>query len=172
MTGVYANGIPKSGTHALTKTIQLLGVACELSHSPYASKPDGKTVCTFRNPRNILVSWLRFTGQPVTQGMLIEQMQTFEGEGIAAAGAKYTPYLTDPAVLCVHYEELWQDGGATVAQIASFLGVPVLDDCYDNIPGLTVSWTGSPSQWQDHWTDIVDAAWKEHGGEELEAAWS
>ena len=88
MTGVYANGIPKSGTHALAKTIQLLGVPCEMAHEPYVSKPGGKTICTFRNPRNILVSWLRFTGQPVTPRLLIEQMQAFEGEGIAAAGAK------------------------------------------------------------------------------------
>lgn len=172
MTGVYANGIPKSGTHALAKTIQLLGVPCEMAHEPYVSKPGGKTICTFRNPRNIIISWLRFTGQPVTQGMLIETMQTFESEGIAAAGSKYTPYLTDPDVLCVRYEDLYTDGGATVAQIADFLGVPVLDDCYPNITGLTMTWTGSPSQWQDHWTDAIGAAWKEYGGEELEAAWS
>ena len=171
MSKIIANGLPKTGTHALNKTIQLLGVPSEIGHLTYAEKAEGKIICTFRNPRNVIISWLRFTGRPVTQGMIIEQIRNYGNIGIVNACAEYTPYLSDDSVLCVKYENLYTDGGKTVEEIADFLGVPVLDDCYPNIPGLTVTWTGKPSNWKEHWTDEVDKVWVKCGGPELEAAW-
>ena len=167
-----ANGLAKTGTHALNKTIQLLGVPSKVAHLPYSERPDGKTVCIFRNPRNVIISWLRFTGRPLTQGKIIEQIKNYQGVGIAAAGNEFTQYLIDDSVLAVRYEELISDGGKTVEQIAAYLGVPVLDDCYPNIKGLTLTWTGAPSDWEKHWTDEIDIVWKEYGGAELEGAWN
>ena len=167
---ILSNGHPKTGTHALNKTIQLLGVPSQVVHFPYSEKPEEKSVCIFRNPKNVIISWLRFTGKPVTQGMIIEQIKNHAERGILESCSDYTPYL-DTDVLCVRYEELLTDEGETVEKIAKYLDVPVLEDCYPNIQGMTVTWTGEPSNWEDHWSDEIQKAWDENGGPELEAAW-
>jgi hypothetical protein len=164
MTGVYANGIPKSGTHALAKTIQLLGVPCEVSHYTHDKKPaDDKVVVIFRDPKNILTSWVRFLGRQMTQGAFIEQLQIFCDIGMRSTLDAYEPYLSDDSTLCVRYEELLTDAGVTVSNIANFLGVPVLDDCYTNIEGFTRTWNPTKSDWREHWTDNIDSAWVSHG---------
>lgn len=60
------NGLPKSGTHALEKAVQLLGRVTELDHVPYSDKREGRQLLIKRHPRNVVISWLResFAGLP------------------------------------------------------------------------------------------------------------
>ena len=169
---VYCNGIPKSGTHALERAVQLLGCNTMLAHLPYKQKPPGKQILICRHPKNVMVSWLRFTKGLVTEGFLIGLFKEFDGFPLFDSFARYEPYLKDPSVLVVRFEDLFSDGGETLERVASYLETPVLSDAYRNIVGLTVTYTGEHSDWEEHWTDPVEAAWVEAKGPEVEAIWS
>ncbi|MEK9721995.1 MAG: sulfotransferase domain-containing protein [Rhodospirillaceae bacterium] len=170
---VPANGLPKTGCHALAKTIELLGEPSGVIHQPWDKRPEPKAVTIIRNPRNALVSWLRWRGEPLTQGMLITAMRRYyEDRPLAEQISGYTPYLLSPDYLVVRFEELFSDGGGTVERIAAYLGVPVLDDCYPNIMGLTQTWTGRLSNWEEHWTPEVEAVWQAEGIAEAAKSWN
>ena len=168
---VICNGIPKSGTHALERAVQLLGCLTQHTHTPYDSS-QGRQIVIFRHPKNVLVSWLRHQGIGVTEGHLIGLCKEFRGLPLYDAFAEYTPYLHDKDVLTVRFESLFSDGGETLNRIAQYLDVPVPPDAYGNIVGLTRSYTGKLSNWEDHWSELVESAWVEGRGPEVEAAWN
>lgn len=169
---VLCNGIPKSGTHALVRAVQLLGCETEHVHTPYSDKASGKQILITRNPKNTLISWLRFTGEKVTQGFLMGLFKSYDGYPLYDSYARYQPYQEDKDTLIVRFEELFSDGGSSLERVADFIGVPLLDDAYDNIEGLTLTYTGKLSDWRDHWSDLVEAAWIEARGDEVEKLWS
>lgn len=178
MAVVVCNGLPKTGTHALLKCVELLGVPhardhMEHGHWPHGYAPEGKHICIFRDPRNVLVSWVRFArNEAVSAGFLMAAIRAYySGESFVAEAGMFTPYLSDPNALAVRFEDLLSDGGASVIAIAGFIGVPEIPDVYESIPGMTVTYTGALSVWQDHWTDQVDAVWQEEGGPQLLADW-
>ena len=168
---MICNGIPKSGTHALARACQLLGLTTKHQHTPHAEKSGDRQILIARNPRDMMVSWLRFNRAQVTQGFLIHLFRDFDGHPLRESFARYEPYLTD-GTLVVRFEELFTDDGATLQRIADYAGVQVLDDAYDNIVGLTKTYTGEHSNWRDHWSDAVEDAWVIAGGLEVEKAWS
>lgn len=170
-----ANGMPKTGTHALLKGMELLGIPASLAgpqdgfgymdHIPYsASPPAGKMVHIIRHPKNMLISWVRWVGNPVTEGMLIGAIQSYNTIGIAATLDAYQGWLSDANVHTVKYEDLVASAQA-LTDIATFLGVSYLVDAFANLPGLTETWTGSPSDYTTKaaWTANVDAAWTAAG---------
>lgn len=174
---IYANGIPKHGTHALLKAVELLGVpvrgrlsdaGAQLGHWPALDlAADDKHILIIRQPRNSLISWLRYGGLSVTQGLLSANMQ----DQINAC-REYLHWLDDPRTLIVRLEALVSDGGATVQAIADYLGVPARPDAYSNIYGHTRTWSGQHSDWVTcaEWTPDVEAAWQAKGGGELAEA--
>lgn len=167
---VTTSGFPKSGCHALAKACQLLGQPCRPLHLPYFSVPHGPHIFIKRDPRNILVSWLRFSEQPVTPGMAITAFRRFQTRPLVDEMAEYQGWLTDPGTLVVRYEDLIADD-AEMRRIADHLGVPYIDGAWASLPRLTYSWRWPHSTWQAVWTPEVDAVWQSEGGPELMAAW-
>lgn len=158
---ILVSGIPKSGTHALLKAVELLGVPAPMhEHLPFGPLPAGteKHLYIIRHPRNILMSWVRFENKPVTTGTLIGAMRDFAGKRFAEVLESYMGWLTDPQTFIVRYERLCSTPDA-IRDIAIYLDVPYLDDAFPNLPGLTPTWTGSPSDWRTVWNPEVDCWW-------------
>jgi len=163
------NGAPKMGNHALWKACELLGIASSgVQHIPHVDAdavPDGPLVFIRRDPRNALVSWVRFEGMPVTQGTLISATPRY-----LAMIAPFEGWLSDPRAHVVRFEDLVASDAA-MRGIAAHVGVPYLDDAWPNLPNHTKTWTGRLSDWREHWTPAVDAAWAAAGGPALLERW-
>ncbi len=161
---VTVNGFPKTGNHALKKGVELLGVApVELRHEPYGNgfTSDGPMLVPIRHPRNVLISKCRWEGLPVVSGPLMNLIRSFDGKPMNDGYRSFLEWDA-PGVLLVSYEELIASD-AVLRRIADYLGVPFLEDAFPNLLGLTISWSGSPSRWEDYWTDAVDGAWTDSG---------
>jgi len=106
-----ANGFPKSGNHALVKALELLGIPARVNHLPFGAAVDEPHVFIKRDPRDVVVSALRFKHRQVTAGTYIAQFRRFELDpkerSLVAAMAEFEPWLTRAYV--VRYEELIAD---------------------------------------------------------------
>lgn len=167
---ITTSGFPKSGCHALAKACQLLGQPCRPEHLPFGSAVQTPHLFIKRDPRNLLVSWLRFTAQPVTPGMTITAFRRFQTRPLVEEMAEYQGWLTDPGTLVVRYEDLIADD-TEMRRIALHLGVPYIEGAWEALPRLTYSWRWPHSTWRTVWTPEVDAVWQAEGGPELMAAW-
>jgi hypothetical protein len=168
---VITNGFPKSGNHALVKAVQLLGQPCDIAHIPYGETIDGKHIFIKRDPRNVLLSWLRFTGKPVTAGMFITAFrQMDELSSLVERMSKYEGWLTDPNTLIVRYEDLIASD-AEMRRIASYIETPYIDGAFEELPGMTMTWYPDHSNYAKFWTNQVDDVWLSEGGPELIARW-
>lgn len=162
----FLNGAPKMGNHALWKACELLGIASSgVNHVEHPADIERPRIFIRRDPRNALVSWVRFEGMPVTQGTLITAMASYLPQL-----PRYEGWLTDPDTLVVTFERLVAND-QQMREIAAFAGVPYLDDAWPNLPNHTKTWTGRLSDWREHWTPAVDAAWVAAGGPALLARW-
>jgi hypothetical protein len=168
------------GNHALWKACELLGIASNgVNHIEHPAATEGPHIFATRDPaaiegphlfikrdpRNALVSWVRFEGLPVTQGTLITAMASYLPQL-----PLYEGWLTDPDTLVVTFERLVADD-QQMREIAAFAGVPYLDDAWPNLPNHTKTWTGRLSDYREHWTPAVDAAWVAAGGPALLERW-
>lgn len=167
---VTTNGFPKSGNHALVKAVQLLGAPCEVNHIPFGSEVKDKHVFIKRDPRNVLCSWLRFNGQPVTPGMLITSFRRFQDRSLVEEMAEFEGWLTDSNTLVVAYEDLISSS-AEMQRIADYLDTPYINGAFEALPGLTRTWFAEHSDYRAIWTPEVEAAWVAEGGPELLARW-
>lgn len=159
---VLCNGIPKAGTHALLKAVQLLGMSDTVhDHIPYGEQvPKGKHIYIRRNPRNVLISWVRFTHDVVTKGFLIGAIKQFGNLGwsLPLTYANFDGWAYEDGVLTVDFELLVMDD-QEMKRIAKYLDVPYLDDAFDNLEGGTPTWTGQLSNWRDYWSVEVECEW-------------
>lgn len=170
---MLANGFSNSGTHALKKGMELLGLEVEHLHEPHhratGAKPlkfDGRMVVIYRHPRNVLVSSVRANAEPVTEGALIRMIRTFVRPSVTGPFARvyreYFPWRDDRRCLAVTYEQLVASE-QTLFDIAAHCETPYLESAFPNLPGLTRTWSGAPSNWADHWTPAVDEVWTASG---------
>lgn len=166
---VTTTGFAKAGNHALVKAVQLLGQPCEVTHVAYVG-PIGQHVFIKRDPRNIVCSWLRFNGRPVTPGMFITALRLFQHASLVEELAAYEGWLTDPQTLVVSYEALIASD-AEMRRIAAYLDVPYLDDAFSELEGLTSTWFAQHSDYRAIWTPEVEVVWAAEGGNELLARW-
>lgn len=167
---VTANGFPKSGNHALVKALQLLGQPCAVNHLPFGEQVAEKHVFIKRDPRNVICSWLRFRGQPVTAGMFLTVFRRFQERSLIDEMADYEGWLSDPATLVVRYEGLIESDAA-MHSIAEYLGVPYLAGAFEALPGMTRTWYADHSDYQTIWMPEVESAWNAEGGPDLLARW-
>lgn len=167
---VTTSGFPKSGNHALVKAVQLLGQPCRVEHLPFGEPVGDKHIFIRRDPRNIVCSWLRFQGHPVTPGMFLTAFRRFQERSLVEEMAGYEGWLTDASTLFVRYENLIASD-AEMRLIASYLGVPYLAGAFEALPGLTRTWFAEHSDYRGIWTPEVEAAWHAEGGAELLARW-
>ena len=174
---VVCNGFPKTGTHALQRAVRLLGCKdTRQGHFPF-HVAQGQHIHICRDPRNALVSWVRWTNPPrdvmrpdVMEGLLIGAIQGFRaGRSFYEEAMEFAHWLDD-APLSIRFEELIGDGGVTVQAIADYLQVPHLPNAYFHLAGQTKTYTGALSDWRDHWNPDVEYAWEANGGHEIEEA--
>ncbi len=164
---IVCTGASKSGTHLLLKAVRLfygnIGLPIH-DHVPhYAKKPNQKYINIVRNPRNVLLSWVRFNRLPVDEKHLIQEMPT-----IIKEGSDYIGWLDDSDCLNISFEEM-NTNPKEVAKIAQFIGKPLIDGHYSKLWGSTATFTGRLSHWPPYWTKNVADCWKHYGGENLEA---
>ena len=62
---ILVNSIPKSGTHALARTVELLGCPCEWGHRQWGEEVPERHLLIVRHPKNVVISWLRFEKHPI-----------------------------------------------------------------------------------------------------------
>jgi len=167
---VTTNGFPKSGNHALVKAVQLLGQPCEVNHIPFGGDVGDKHILIKRDPRNILCSWLRFNGQPVTSGMFLTAFRKFQDRPLVSELAEYEEWQHDEKTLVVRYEDLIADADE-MRRIASYLNIIYQHGAFESLPGLTRTWFADHSDYRAIWTPEVEAEWIAEGGNELLAAW-
>lgn len=167
---VTTSGFPKSGNHALVKAVQLLGVDCQIDHLPFGSPVAEKHIFIKRDPRNVVCSWLRFNGLPVTPDGFIAAFRRFQSGPLVDEMAAYEGWLSDRKTLVVSYEDLIADGGE-MARIAWFLGVTCPDEAFADLPGLTRTFFAQHSDYTSIWTPEVAAVWADEGGDALLKRW-
>lgn len=171
MEKVTPNGFPKHGNHPLVKGLQLLGVPCQVHHIPFGHPVEGRHIFIKRDPRNALVAWLRMREMPETPGIFITAFRRFQERSLVEEMAEYEAWQRDPDTLVVRYEYLIADADE-LKRIAAFLGIPYIDGAFENLPGMTRTWTGpNHSDYRAIWTPEVESVWAEEGGNQLLAAW-
>lgn len=169
---IFANGVAKCGNHALVKAIELLGLNASVNHIPFAEHESEYEAIVFikRDPRNALMSWLRFENKPITQGTFIAGLSNFATCGdLVAEFDAYYPWLNCGAHV-VAYEDLIRDDVA-LRTLAGYLGVPYLEDAFANLPDHTLTWNPEHSDYRTIWTPAVQIAWSEAGGNALLERW-
>ncbi len=183
MAVVICNGNPKAGLHALLRTVELLGIPLDVTgqgktghciggHWPLSNPPlVGKHIHIIRNPRNMLVSWTRFTRGDFAPGFLISAFKSYYlKKPIYEEFMDYVPYLRRKGILTVRFEGLAEGDGDTAESIAAFIGTPMLPGVIERRLGGTITWTGKLSIWEDYWSDAIEEAWVEARGLEIEKA--
>jgi hypothetical protein len=171
MMRAWVNGAPKSGTHALVKACELLGVPATHHHEPYREglAIDGQPLLVMRDPRNVAISWVRHHGRPVTEGTVMAALRQFVHGSLPEDLQAYEPWLTRAYV--VRFESLVQSA-ETMRDLSRLLGSGADPDAaFAWLPGGTLTWTGRLSDWATVWTPAIDRVWQELGGPALLARW-
>jgi len=159
---ICVNGSPKSGTHALLKACELLGVnPYMVNHIPFGNTlPEGtdKHIVIFRDPRNVVISWLRFQRKDITEGTIIAA-----ATNTVKLQSQFVGWMNDPSTLILKFEDLIKND-AEIRKLANYLGVNYLDSAFPNLCGFTRTWTGSGrtpnySDYTKYWTPAVEAFW-------------
>ena len=163
---VTTNGFPKSGNHALVKAVQLLGQPCQVNHLPFYGVTEN-LIFIKRDPRNVICSWLRFNGQPVTPGTFLTAFRKFQERSLIEEMAYYEGWLSG---FVVRYEDLIASD-AEIRRIADYLETPYLEGAFEALPGMTRTWFADHSDYRAIWTPEVEAAWAAEGGIELLVRW-
>lgn len=172
---VLCVGIPKSGTNMTERVCRLLGVSPSphMHTANYHLAEDNKVAYVYRNPRNVLVSAVRYRNEQrrgwtldVTQDKLVDVAFDFFNAPIWAVYGGYAKWLTSSAY-CFKYEDMV--AGKAADGLADYLGVARRGDIAALLAdGGTATWTGAPSRWEDVWGEEIDRVWHEEGMVEIE----
>jgi len=165
---LYCGGATKSGTNLLLKALELFGTDEVRKHHygfykpyPYEDKPHPQ-VQIIRNPRNVLISWVRFMKLPRNDTTIIKSM-----DFMLDYLNDHFPCIADDRWHTVRFEELLDDS-KVLQGIADYLGLTLIENHFEKLWGDTVTFTGDLTKWEDWWTEEVDKAWTDKGGNKLE----
>jgi hypothetical protein len=180
---IFCNGFPKSGNHALMKAVELLGIPGSVNHCSVADGlPEGTTHHIFikRDPRNVIVSWLRFHRDLVTPGKFLARFRRFANATLVEEMGEYEGWLRPGSIdeqwersyrtYVVRYEDLISSD-ATMRQLAAVLRVPYIEGSWEQLENHTATWNAVKSDYRDVWTPDVVKAWYAEGGGELLTRW-
>lgn len=162
---ITINGSPKTGTHLLQKAVVLFGVdylLTKYTHSLDEKEIEGKHLHIIRNPRNVLISWMRFNKNNFNEKDIINTIPS-----IIKEMKEYTKWLDDKNVFNTKFEILLTDPNELI-KIGKFLGEKPIDNHFKLIWGGTKTFTNSLSNWREYWSDSIGIAWEKSGGLELE----
>ena len=165
---IYCTGARKSGTHLLLKALQLFGgdclqaIHCNKGYDfPWKTTTDTR-VHIIRNPRNVLISWVRWENLPRNNQTIIANMNY-----IIKCMSGHFGWIGEEHCLTVRFEELLTDPNE-IKKIGEYLGKPLRKNHFELLWGDTLTFTNDLTEWRDFWTDEVNAAWIERGGVEIE----
>jgi len=164
---IVCNGAPKTGTHLLLKTVYLfggLGYTAKHEHKPFVESFNCKHIHIRRNPRNVLISYIRhFDNADLSKRNIIKHMPI-----VIEEMKPYIPWIKDKNTLNVTFEDLLTDE-KELSRIADYLGFDLAYDHFKKIWGNTSTFTGNLSNWRDWWDEEIDKEWDKNGGRALEA---
>jgi|TARA_R110000744_G_scaffold47410_4_gene104400 hypothetical protein len=164
---LYCTGAPKTGTHLLLKALHLFGgagLAAIHSHKDhnFRWRVEDKRVHIIRNPRNVVISWVRYQKLPRNNQTIIGSM-----DYIIKRVNGHFGWLKEETVLTVRFEELLTDP-SVIKKIGIHIGMAPVDNHFESLWGNTLTFTDDLTNWKDFWNDEVNAAWKAKGGIEIE----
>lgn len=162
---IVCNGSPKTGTHLLLKAVYLfggVGFSASHAHKSFGCRILGKHLHIKRNPRNVLLSWVRFSGNELKTHNIISEI-----DHIIKEMTTYKGWLDDGETLNVSFELLLSDK-KELERVSGFLGLPLVDDHFSLLWGGTRTFTNNLIKWKDHWNDEINEVWVKAGGLELE----
>ena len=165
---LYCGGAPKSGTNLLLKAINLFDTEGVRKHHYGFDKPfpfEGEAhpqVQIIRNPRNTLISWVRFKKLPRNNDTIIKSM-----EFCIDYMNGHFDCIADDRWHTVRFEELLSDP-SVIEGIGEYLGLPLVENHFEKLWGDTDTFTNDLTDWKDWWTEEVNEAWTAKGGVELE----
>jgi hypothetical protein len=164
---LYCTGAPKTGTHLLLKALHLFGgkgLAAVHSHKDHYSKwnIDDKRVHIIRNPRNVLISWVRYQKLPRNDNTIIGSM-----DYIIKRINGHFGWLAENTVLTVRFEELLTNPDI-LKLISKHINMPLIDNHFELLWGDTLTFTNDLTDWKDFWTDDIQEAWVNKRGIEIE----
>ncbi len=164
---LFCTGSPKTGTHLLLKAVHLFGEECDEavhSHKDHNVRwsAEDKRVHIIRNPRDVVISWVRYQHLPRNDRTIIKSMSFMIKCMLGHVG-----WLNEPHCLTVRFEELLKDQ-KVLESIGSYLNLPLAEDHFESLWGGTSTFTGDLTNWKEFWNDKIDSEWKSRGGVELE----
>lgn len=169
----FVVAIPKSGNNLAHKACQMLGIPVE--HYRHTANwhlaDEHKIVYIYRNPRNVLVSCVKYTNDQVrgrtkeiTEERLIDTFFDFFNCSLSAVERAYLPWM-DSNVCKVEFEDL-AFGTKGFNQIADYYGVERREPI--GLYGSSPTWSGGLSDWEKHWGEKIEHIWIEEGMPEIE----
>jgi hypothetical protein len=170
---VLTTGPEKAGNHALVKAVELLGIPCEVEHRKYNEGLPVRAKHLFikRDPRNMILSMLRFEGKQINVGMYLTYFRRYcEQKSLVNYLDKFESWLRHPNTLVIKYEELIESD-KVMRQIAEYLGISYIEGSFELLPGITHTWTGMLSDYKVIWTPQIESIWNNEGGPKLLKAW-
>ena len=166
---LYCGGAPKSGTNLLLKAISLFNTNDDVRKhhygfdKPFPFEDDAHPqVQIIRNPRNTLISWVRFKSLPRNNDTIIKSMELC----IDYMNSHFD-CIADDRWHTVRFEELLSDP-KVIEGIGEYLGLPLVENHFEKLWGDTSTFTNDLTDWKDWWTEEVNEAWTTKGGVELE----
>jgi hypothetical protein len=175
---IWIVGIPKSGTHAAEKACKLLGLKTHVDsrHSAnYHLAEDRKVLFIYRNPRDLLISTVRYRSEQqrypfdISQEKLVEVFFDLANASLPAVLTSFERWFETEA-LSLKLETLVQSPQG-INEICDYMGIPHRLDAFYELPGGTATWNDKQSNWKDHWGCEIEKVWKEEGMYDVETKW-
>lgn len=176
MNDLLVVGIPKSGNNLAERACRILGLypSGHRHTSNYHLAETNKVVYVYRNPRNVLVSALRYRNHQrrgeedtITQAKLIDVFYDFFNNNLSSVYQSYSPWMGSSACI-VKFEDLLKSKDE-MNKIAKYMNVqPCNDDRFRLLYGESPTWSGKLSDWKSVWGDEIDKVWKYEGMLEVE----
>jgi hypothetical protein len=145
------------------KAVELLGHPAGVNHE--IAVRDG--IFIKRDPRNVIVSWLRFNRDVVSPGKFLARFRRFTDRPLVAEMADYEGWLLG---FVVRYEDLIASD-AEMRRIAAHIGAPYVEGAWEQLENHTATWNAEKSDYRTVWTPDVAEAWYDEGGGELLTRW-
>lgn len=162
---IIVTGLPKSGTHALALGLELLGLPSHRQHIEFGRA--AADIAIIRDPRDVLVSWLRMQKKPVTTGTLIAAMRNFDGRPYSDALAAYEGWIP----VSVRYESLIQSD-VEMRWLADRFDVGYIDGAWECLMDAdTPTKTQTASRWTDYVNPVLTEVWDDIMGTDTLSKW-
>lgn len=176
MNDLLIVGIPKSGNNVAERACRLLGLnpSNHRHTANYHLAKSSKVVYVYRNPRNVLISALRYRNHQrrgdedvITQDKLIDVFYDFFNSSLSSVYMAYMPWMHSSACV-VRFEDLIASK-TEMDRIADYMLVKhSTDDTFKRLYGESPTWTGKLSEWQNHWGSAIDHIWNMEGMTKIE----